>query len=574
MRKIIFFYIFVFTLASCSWDHTFPKLLVEADSLLMRGAYIEADRLLALYDSTSTDNSEACANYRQLLRVGRLFVDEDLSMSDFSLVDSLCRYYEYRGSLDKYAKALCFLGAVYQVSDDYPSAMDFYLKAKDKAESCGDCFLMCWILQCIGNLYFAQHMYEDCVVFYYEYYNLSQSNNDTLRMALSSFDMARVYTIQNNVDSILSYYNKSIELAKHTQNPENIIPAAQRNVCDIYIQTRQYEKAREYLSNDSLCDANWAYWYLGQNQVDSAVVYFEKIQNRYGIYGQAEVYRHLAQLEERRYNVLNSLAYYKKLQTVTDSIKKLSQAVEIKKINAQYNFSKIKRERDSIEKHSKNIEILLYAFLFLFVFLVLLSIYIWKYYKQKHSAEIAQEKLLRHIEEEKYRQSIIQVDKNKRRIAELETLLRDADKRNDTDARTMIELDAEQLRTENMKIEAYHRKQKYLLNEFTNTSLYIRIKKYAGKDDFCLTEEEWDEIGKGIDTVYDNFTQRLFALVSLSDVELKTCYLIKLRISPADIAVMLFKSKAAITMLRQRLYEKITRKKGTAKQLDEFVLNF
>lgn len=574
MRKIIVFIVFVLTFASCSWDHTFPKLLVEADSLLMRGAYIEADSLLALYDSTSTDNSEASANYRQLLRVGRLFVDEDLSTSDFSLVDSLCRYYEYKGSLDKYAKALCFMGAVYQVSDDYPSAMDSYLKAKDKAESCGDRFLMCWIFQCIGNLYFVQHMYEDCVIFYYKYYNVSQSNNDTLRMALSSFDMARVYTIQNNVDSILFYYNKSIDLAKHTQCPENIIPAAQRNVCDIYIQTGQYEKAREYLSSDSLCDANWAYWYLGQNRVDSAIVYFEKIRDRYGVYGQEEIYRHLAQLEERQYNILNSLAYYKKLQAVTDSIKRLSQVVETKKINAQYNFSKIKRERDNIEKHSKKIEALLYILIFLFVFLVILGIYIWKYNKQKHSAEIAQEKLLRHIEEEKYSQSIVQVDKNKRRIAELESLLRDADKRNDTNARTMIELDAEQLRTENMKIEALHRKHEYLLNEFTNSSLYIRIKKYAGNDGFHLTEEEWHEVGEGIDTVYDNFTQRLFALVSLSEVELKTCYLIKLKIPPVDIATMLFKSKAAVTMIRQRLYKKLTHKKGTAKQLDEFILNF
>lgn len=205
---------------------------------------------------------------------------------------------------------------------------------------------------------------------------------------------------------------------------------------------------------------------------------------------------------------------------------------------------------------------------------MILIIYIWKYYKEKHSAEIAQEKLLRHIEEEKYRQSIIQVDKNKRRIAELENLLCKADICSDVGARAMIELDTEQLRTENMKIEAYHRKQKYLLNEFTNTSLYMRIKKYAGNDGFHLTEEEWHEVGDGIDTVYDNFTQRLFALVNLSEVELKTCYLIKLKIPPVDIATMLFKSKAAVTMIRQRLYKKLTHKKGTAKQLDEFILNF
>lgn len=574
MRKIIVFIAFVFTLASCSWDHTFPKLLVEADSLLMRGAYIEADSLLAMYDSTSTDNCEASANYRQLLRVGRLFVDEDLSTSDYSLVDSLCRYYEYKGSLDKYAKALCFMGAVYQVSDDYPSAMDSYLKATSVAVKCGDYYLLCWLCQKKGDLYYNQRMLDECVKYYREYYRLAVNHRDTLRIAYAANRMAKIHTIFNHADSVVWYYKKSIELAKKTKYRDNIIPYSENSLCDVYIQLGEFGKAKDLLVHAPLEKINWAYWHLEQNHVDSAIWYFEHSLDQYGLYSQAESYENLAQLEEKKHHLSRAIKYYKLLQIVQDSIKTQSQVEETKRIEAQYNLNLVKKQRDDIVRRSNHIEVLLYFFSFLSVILVILIIYIWKYYKEKHSAEIAQEKLLRHIEEEKYRQSIIQVDKNKRRIAELENLLCKADICSDVGARAMIELDTEQLRTENMKIEAYHRKQKYLLNEFTNTSLYMRIKKYAGNDGFHLTEEEWHEVGEGIDTVYDNFTQRLFALVSLSEVELKTCYLIKLKIPPVDIATMLFKSKAAVTMIRQRLYKKLTHKKGTAKQLDEFILNF
>ena len=156
----------------------------------------------------------------------------------------------------------------------------------------------------------------------------------------------------------------------------------------------------------------------------------------------------------------------------------------------------------------------------------------------------------------------------------MESLLADARQRDDTQEVNKLKLDAEWLEAENRSIEANQRRRDYLLQGFQASPLYVKIKLNAGKEKFHLTDEEWRQLAQGIDEAYGQFTQRLLSLVDLSEVELRTCYLIRLKIAPTDIALMLYKSKAAITMLRQRLYEKITQKKGSAKQLDEFIMNF
>ncbi len=199
---------------------------------------------------------------------------------------------------------------------------------------------------------------------------------------------------------------------------------------------------------------------------------------------------------------------------------------------------------------------------------------VWKYYRQKKNAELFHEKLLRKEEEEKFKQSVAQIEENKKEIAKLEQQLSDARKRNDSEAASRIELDAELLSLENQNIEIRQRRREYLLSQLQESSLYILIKLHAGEEKFHLTDDEWQQLAHSIDNAFNNFTHRLFALVELTDIELKVCYLIKINVTPSAISTMLYKSKTAISMLRQRLYKKITNKAGAPKQLDEFIINF
>ena len=52
-----------------------------------------------------------------------------------------------------------------------------------------------------------------------------------------------------------------------------------------------------------------------------------------------------------------------------------------------------------------------------------------------------------------------------------------------------------------------------------------------------------------------------------------TCLLIKINISPIDIAKLTMHSKEAITSNRRILYEKVFGKKGTPKDWDSFILS-
>jgi hypothetical protein len=89
-----------------------------------------------------------------------------------------------------------------------------------------------------------------------------------------------------------------------------------------------------------------------------------------------------------------------------------------------------------------------------------------------------------------------------------------------------------------------------------------------------LSDSEWQELAMLVDEAYNNFTQRLQALVDVSHEELKTCYLLKINVSSVDIANIVCKTNNAIYMQQKRLYEKITLKKGTVKDFTQFISRF
>ena len=559
------------TLSSCR--DSYPKELVQADSLLLRGDYHAVDSLLALYDANASSR-KSVQMYRHLLQMGRLFVDEELTDSHFSMTDSLCRYYDHRYTPDEYAQSLCFLGEIYKVSGDYPSALDAFLKGIKVAEDCGNSYVQGWLYKEIGDVYFDQRMLDDCTNYYRRYYDIAVSHRDTLRMALAAFRMGRVYTIHNEVDSTIYYYNKSIELGKLIANPEDIVPHAMNALTDIYIQIEEYNKAKALMPHDSLNDANWAYWHLGQHHTDSALWYLKKIRGRYGAYGERETCLNIARLEASKGNISKALSYYQVLPAIEDSITMLSQVEETRRVNAQFNVNLVKKERDEMTHRSNVLQSIL-LFVFLIVTLgIAIGYYAWKYYRQKKDAELAHERLLRQEEENTRRQSVSQIEENKQKIAQLEQQLAEARQRNDAEAASRIELDAELLSAETKNIEIRQQRREYLLNQLRESSLYIRIMLHAGEEKFHLTDDEWQQLAQSVDEVYNDFTHRLLAVVELTDLELKVCYLIKIDVAPTAISALLYKSKTAISMLRKRLYKKITNKAGTPQQLDDFILNF
>ncbi|MBR5612790.1 MAG: hypothetical protein IKW43_06600, partial [Bacteroidaceae bacterium] len=113
------------------------------------------------------------------------------------------------------------------------------------------------------------------------------------------------------------------------------------------------------------------------------------------------------------------------------------------------------------------------------------------------------------------------------------------------------------------------------INDLHKSAIYQLIKSQAHKPDFKLTDDQWQELQTEIDKAYNNFTTRLYAKCpKLNETELHVCYLLKLKVSPTDIAHIIVRQISTVSVIRKRLYEKIHGVEGNAKQLDDFISKF
>ena len=86
-----------------------------------------------------------------------------------------------------------------------------------------------------------------------------------------------------------------------------------------------------------------------------------------------------------------------------------------------------------------------------------------------------------------------------------------------------------------------------------------------------LKDDEWNDIETLLTKVYPSFTSQLRNLYPMSELEYRTCLLVKLRIAPGDIAAVLSRDISTISTVRSRLYKKVFGEKGGTREWDEFV---
>jgi DNA-binding CsgD family transcriptional regulator len=520
----VFILLVIEVVCACGHESSYPQELTMADSAFMQGNYELGDALLETAKKQIVTYDSENKNYYQLLKIEQKYVSGNISDLDFSLADSLYRYYTSNNQSEKIAKTLFLIGAIHAKIKNYPTAISYYLKALKTANNCLDSRLVCLIYRRIGNLYFDERILNECVPYYRKYYQLANTLKDTLQMAYGASFMGDVCIINQQVDSVIYFYNKSMELGKGLQQEKDIVPIVKSKLCDIYIQLEEYDKALEIMPRDSLNEANWAYWHYGQNHVDSAIYYFQKTLGRYKWQGEVEVLRVLAQLEEQRGNVKAALNYHTRLAEAEDSLKTQQQKEETLRIEAQHNYNSMQQERNQLEQKNKELNLLLWLMGIIVVAISIVAVLLWRARKQRKRTVVMQQHL---IEKEKTEQQL---------LGQLQSAHKEAS-----------------------------------LLEFKKTALYQRLKAPAKEGTKKMTEAEWHQLANSIDGIYNNFTSRLMNLAKLSETELRICYLLKINMPPSEIADILYKSKGAITLARRRMYRKLTGNNGTAEELDSLI---
>lgn len=559
--------------SACGGEPDYPALLTTADSAYVAGDYHLGDSLLAAYKPDGNE-SKAVGMYRLLVETEQKYFHNNITDDDFSLCDSLCRYFKEYGTRDKYVKSLLFTAVSMSSYDYLQGAANALLEAENIAEENGLTALSCIISRELGDIYFNQRMLKECIPYYRRYYDMAKSHADTLRMAVAASRMGTVCTINNDIDSTIYYYKQSIELSSKIAADSLIGRYALCSLCDIYIQTEEYDSAAAIMPHDELNDQNWAYWHLGQNNVDSAIVHFNALLGKYSWHAETEYLRTLALIEERRGNLASALNYRKRLDDAEDSLKAASQTEQIRKVNAQYNNSVIIRERDeAVQKNSRMLQQLALTLVCL-VASVAVSILLWRYMRERKERMEKQQRLLQAELDHQHRLSIQQQEENRYRIEQLSVQLQESVRQNNYQQSELISMEKALLELENKHIEGLRQKRDTQTKTFVESHLWHRLLTSGKEGNKRLTNEEWRQIANFMDETYDNITYRLHSLARLTEADMQMCYLVKLGVSPKDISNILSITKGAVTLARQRLYKKLTSQTGRAEDFDRFICNF
>lgn len=569
-------------LLACSRTSSLPWTMLRAECV-MNSAPDSAMVLLAGFKDSVLTESETTRMYYQLLTVkasDKCYVPHT---SD-SLMKAVVSYYERHGTPRQLMEAYYYLGSVYRDMRDAPQALEYYQKAMDMSKNGKEYDVLGQIYSQIGMLYMYQKAYNEAFPVLKQAYSFCLLTNDSLSLPYALRDIGRAFTAQHNADSTLYYYEASYQAAKRINNSE-CMSVIQGELASIYIQLKRYEQARTALIQSSVAlrgngsmalhYASWGDLYKEMGQLDSAFYYYHKALGIGNVYVKKSACLDLYQIKRASTRDKGVFQYMDQYLIYQDSVQRITDTESIKKVEMIYNYQHIENENNRLILTNEKSKVALYQLVFAIIMLLFISIVV--IYRQRRAKQqlIEQERRLHFFEEARYKESMGQIEYNKEQIVSLERQLVIVREQNDLAKEELLTIRKNSLEEKNSSIASSCLEREALITLFHHSAIYLLIVGSCKDPNFKMKEPHWIELQKEIDTTYNDFTNRLYALYpKLSVVELHVCYLIKVSISPSDIAALVCLKNNSISSIRKRLYEKIHGVPGTSSLMDSFLIDF
>lgn len=175
------------------------------------------------------------------------------------------------------------------------------------------------------------------------------------------------------------------------------------------------------------------------------------------------------------------------------------------------------------------------------------------------------------MKEEQLANSNQNIEQNLQRIAQLESIIQ---KLGNENSMLRLELEEQKARLDyaNTIAKIENEKREQAETVIFGSDVYLRMKSLLAQGR-SMNDHDFVELNQVVNSVYTNFTERLYSLCKLSNHEFRVCLLVKVRVQPKDIATLTAHSKEGIATTRSRLYQKVFGKKGSSKEWDDFVLS-
>ena len=518
-----------------------------------------------------------------------------------SLISIAADYYEKTDDLGRKAKAWYYKGRINQDLGHPLKAQEYYLKALRDEEKIEDHALLGRIHNHIGMLYAYQKVYEKALPFQKKAVENFHLINDSTGQVFALRDLGRTFLMLGLQDSSIICNQKAIALMR-----KRIIPSVYTELAGLYIDRQRMEEAhgllRTSLQNVAKPQAKYpVYLVLGElykksGQIDSARFYLQACINSAPLpETRAGGLFHLKEIALEKGQWEQAALLSKQYELLKDSIEQGKNAESIRNVQAFYSYNEIEQDlweaRLYASKQKSFYSLLITACLFLLTVDLLRFIHYRRERKNllqrlKANEEQIQrnEQTLKNISDVKdslqneiqiYKTTERQLSKEKdeqlkrtneeirQKIMQLEKLSHTKDE---------LEKNLLTLRSENSNLkkrEQAREEERKKIEEserLQNERLYDKFRSPAGWEP---TDTDWHKLFISVDKLYPKMVTTLQKSTSLNESERKICYLSKIGVKPGAIEILL--GKGNVSVYRKRLYEKLTKKEGAAKDFDKYI---
>lgn len=577
--------ILLFIIQLCFWacdNKPYSHLMSMADSLTNTNPDSAVIYLNKLKDHIETA-PRSVQMYYQLLCIkanDRAYIPH----SSDSIILPILNYYKQTDDLHL-PETYYYAGRIYRDLGDAPQALDYFNNTLDALPSSSDSYsLKSKVYSQIGTLFLYQDIYDEALKMFKEAFHYDLLLEDSVGMSYDLRDMATSYRCLNQIDSAIYYYGKANDLAL-ALHQQRFVSMIQSQMAGLYIQLKKYDLAKQFLqsslSYQHKADKSGIFsvaakYYHQLGTKDSAAYYYTQLLDFGTIYAKQAAHWGLAELAIDNNHEQDAIPHLRAYMQCVDSIRKITDREAIRQMRSVYNYKLREKEIAHLKSKNEQTKLIIISLLSLCAILASITFAYIQYFKLKQLQLTIRLKKIKRLKDKLYSRSVQFIEENKRKIEELEIMERkflEVDQINTT-LKEQLNAQKELIIYTNKQIKLDLNRREQSQAVLFKSEIYLHIQRQLKINDRSkrmLSDEDWKELEKLVNSTYNGFKENLYDIYNLSLFEYRVCLLIKINIQPIDIGKLTEHSKESISSTRRRLYEKVFHIKGAPKNWDDFI---
>ncbi len=576
---IISFLASLLGLVACN-DKRADVFVARMDSLYQ----VEPQTSIDSIDSFMASDISISRHNRMTLNLYRMRAQNssDIPFTSDSLPRLVADYFNHHGTLDEQMSAYYVLGSAYRDLNNFPEALTNYQKAVSLADTTNPSTnfqLLSRIYGQMGYIFYDQYDMNDAMKAYLNVVHSAYKCGDTIVALIGKGLYANGLYVTKRKDEAVKireklyaeYMKRGLKsYAVKILMPNVFVLLNKNNVAKADWIVRQFEKYSGDVDSTGNVVAGGEIYYsmrghicMRKHDYNGAFHFFRKGLASNPDSNHREEYFNGLRLLYMNLGIADSVAKYSELaRQENDAYYNEVNTARIQQLQAAYNYSSKEREANEANKKVKNLMLIIVAVVML---LIVIAVFVVLYInKRQYKINIERQERLRQI--------ATMLKNDQIRSLQLEQL---------EQGKKELEMMMSQQR---LKISQLIDDKKQLLDKMRcNLKLNTEDTSLSSEDDMGIintllnivdtkprtaTNEELTRLEEFI----ARYHKEVFVLKSsLSYNEYSVLMLVKLDFKPSEVSVLTGLSIQNVANIRKRMYEKLTKTKGSAKDFDEYV---